>query len=162
MRRIIAPLIGFLALAGLADSVYLVLQHLGMLNSPPFMVASACEMAEGACKVADRTDVGSVFGIPAPFLGGLYFAAIVVMVVLRLHRAHWLLPRATLIFFGAGLGYSGYLLYMMAAVLEEPCPYCLAAHSINVAVFVLFALSLHFDMSSRPSLPPLRRGDEGG
>ncbi len=151
MRRILAPLIGFFGLAGLADSVYLVLQHFGVLVSPPALVASTCELGDGSCVVAARSNVGSIAGIPAPVFGSLYFAAILAMVIVRIRTGRWVLPYASLGFFAAGLAYSGYLLYLMVAVLDQPCPYCLAAHSINVAIFVLFSLSLHLDTAARAS-----------
>jgi uncharacterized membrane protein len=148
MKRLAAPLIGLMALIGLVDSVYLMLRHVGLLTTAPFEVASTCELANGACANAASSDVGSVFGIPAAVLGGLYFAAIVVIVIVRLHYGRWLFPYATLAFLGAGLGYSAYLVYLLIVVMDQPCGYCLAAHSINIVVFLIYALTLRGDIAS--------------
>ena len=149
MRRVIPSLIGVLAIAGLTDSAYLALKHLGLLGSEPFVVASACVMAKGPCETAVNSDVGGILGIPAPILGGLYFAAVVVLAIVRIHFGRWLFPYATLAFLAAGLGYSGYLVYKMVAVLDQPCPYCLAAHGINVAAFALYVVSFYTEAISR-------------
>lgn len=153
MRRIIAPLIGFLAVIGLADSAFLVLRHMGFISSEPPLIASACMISNGSCDLAAQSTAGSILGIPAPVLGGLYFAAVVVLVIVRLHIGRWLFPYATLGLMAAGLAYSGYLVYMLIAVLGQPCPYCLAAHGINISVFALFAISLHCDLSALHSAP---------
>lgn len=142
MKRIIAPLIGFLAVGGLADSAYLVLRHFGFVHGEPYLVASACEIGRGACEAASQPEFGGIMGISPPIFGGLYFAAVVLFVIVRIHIGRWLFPSATLAFLLFGVAYSGYLLYMMVAVLDQPCPYCLAAHSINVAVLVLYVASL--------------------
>lgn len=152
MKRLVALAIGFLAAAGLVDSVYLALRHLGVLGRETFVVASACELGNGACATAARSSVGAIAGIPAPVLGGLYFAAIIVMVLARIHFGRWILPYATLGFFAAGLLYSGYLIYVMVAVLSEPCPYCIAAHSINIVAFMLYIVSLHLDLTGGPTV----------
>lgn len=151
MRRVTAILIGILALAGLADSTYLLLRHVGVLAAPSLVVASSCDFAGGACAVAASSKAGSIFGIPAPVFGALYFGSVAVMVVLRLHYGRWLLPPATLAFLIAGLLYSAYMTYLLFTAIGELCGYCLAAHAINLVVFLLFVLSLRSERAQAGS-----------
>jgi uncharacterized membrane protein len=147
MRRILPILVGVLALIGILDSGYLVLDHFKNLRLEAPMVASSCESVAGACNTVAKSTQSTVLGIPNGVFGAGYFAFVLAMVILRYHTGKWPLSYILPVILTLSLAYSGYLAYTMIVSLDTLCPFCMAAHCTNAVIMGLYAASRFIDRS---------------
>ena len=140
-------LIVVLALVGMADSGYLTLLHLRIIKSEPAAAAEFCKFVDGGCETVEQTSEATVLGIPTAVLGVAYFTIVLGATMLRLRTGNW--PYVALLetLFSIGLLFSGYLVFVLLFVFNLPCPFCLAAHSANALIVVLYAISRWIDRS---------------
>ena len=145
-------LIVVLALVGMADSSYLTLVHLRIVKPEPAAAAGFCQFVGGGCETVEQSSEATVLGIPTAVLGAVYFAVVLGATMVRLRTGNW--PHVALMetFLSIGLLFSGYLVFVLLFVFNLPCPFCLAAHSANALIVVLYAVSRRVDGS-----PPIRR-----
>lgn len=142
MRIAILILIAVLSTVGIADSAYLTLMHFGVAAPRSEWMARACDFEEGSCESVQKFPEATIFGIPSALLAILFYAFVLSAVLVRVFTGSWLLPGAMLGVLIAALGYSAYLSYLLIAQMHIPCPYCLAAHSINLVILMLYGGSL--------------------
>jgi len=145
MRRILPILVGVLALIGILDSGYLILDHFSNLDSVIPMVASSCELPAGACRTVAKSTQSTVLGIPNGVFGAGYFAFVLAMVILRMHTGKWPLPRSLPVILTLSLAYSGFLAYTMIVSMDTLCPFCMAAHCTNAVMVGFYAASRFLD-----------------
>lgn len=129
---IISIVAALVALVGLADSVYLTVEHYkGEL--PP------CSLVEG-CEVVLTSVYAEIYGVPLALVGAVgYFLAFSLAILAGFgNRVMWL-------FFGVQATImaivSAYLLYIQGVVLEHFCQYCLISAGTSFALFILFVIS---------------------
>ncbi len=120
------------ALAGLADSVYLTVKHIAAEPVP-------CSIISG-CETVLTSTYAEIAGIPlAAFGAAAYFAAFALALLAAFgNRSAWL---------GFGLlsvamaGFTAWLLYLQAFVIEAFCQFCLlsALTSVTMLIIALFS-----------------------
>src|SRR5688500_16085978 len=120
------------ALLGLADSVYLTIQH--FTDEPvPCTLISGCE------KVL-TSQYAEMFGIPtAAFGAAAYFLAFSLAVLAAYgNRSMWTA-------FGALVGimtaFTIYLMYLQAFVIGAFCQFCLLSAASTLTLFIIFIIS---------------------
>lgn len=120
------------ALLGLADSVYLTIQH--FTDEPvPCTLISGCE------KVL-TSQYAEMFGIPtAAFGAAAYFLAFSLAVLAAYgNRSMWTA-------FGALVGimtaFTIYLIYLQAFVIGAFCQFCLISAASTLTLFIIFIIS---------------------
>lgn len=145
MKRAVNILAAVVALVGLIDSCYLILDHYKLINSKPTLLADVCPLQNGACAIVTESPDSTILGVPYSVLGGAYFAVLLGISLLKLHTGKWPAPRSVITFLAGGLAFSVYLVYIMYYVKGEVCPYCMTAHAANAAFIILFGLSLYED-----------------
>lgn len=146
MKRVVDILAAAVALTGFVLSLYLILDHYGLTGQQPALLSQACPLEEGACAVVTESPSNTIFGIPYPILGGLYFLALFAVSLVKLYKGKWPVPRILTVFISGGLVFSLYLTYTMFEVIREVCPYCLATHTANAAFCIFYIASLHKEL----------------
>ena len=122
----------FLALAGLADSVYLTVHHLTAEPVP-------CSLISG-CETVLTSTYAEIAGVPlAAFGAAAYFAAFSLALLAAFgNRTAWFL-------FGlaaAGMaGFTLWLLYLQAFVIGAFCQFCLISAATSLGLFIVAVLS---------------------
>ena len=149
MRRSIPVLIVVLALVGMADSGYLTLLHLHIIKSQPAGAADFCLFVGGGCEAVEQTSEATILGIPTAVLGVAYFTVLLGAAMVRLRMGNWPYVALLEVLLSIGLLFSGYLVFVLLFVFNLPCPFCLAAHSANALIVVLYAISRRVDRSHR-------------
>ena len=153
MKNVIPVMICFLAVIGFADSAYLTLVHYDILAYGLPLFKSACDYASGNCETVARLNQFSLLGIPNSLLGVAYYALIIGVALLRIHTRKWPIPLMLMGAIFVGLIFSVYLFHLLVFKIQIPCPFCIAAHAINLSIAILYALSLHMDIEIlRPAL----------
>lgn len=145
MRYTLPIVICILALAGLADSIYLSLAHFGLVDLHTSAVANVCKIGSGGCEEALTSNQAAVFGIPTALLGAIYFMLFFGAAITRTTFGTWPRPLALGAMMAAGLAFSIYLLHLLFFEMSAPCPYCVAAHGINIAALALCIVSFGQD-----------------
>jgi len=126
-----------LSLAGLAVAGYLTLEHLTA------SVTLACpDTGVINCRKVTSSEQSSLFGVPLPVLGGLFFLT---MTALCLPSA-WRLAVPAVPWIRLGLATSGvlfvlYLVYAELFILDAICLWCTVVHVLAFALFVVLALA---------------------
>lgn len=131
-----------LATAGLFDAVYLSLVEYQVVSPKTSAVERACGLESGECEAASELPEAKIFGIPSAMIAGLFYFVVLIAALFKLNKGDWPLPGFVLFMMGAALLYSIYLSYLLFTKFDSPCPYCLAAHSINAALTALYIMSL--------------------
>ena len=142
MKRILPGAIGVLALAGLVDSAYLTAVHFEVAGMG---LPEVCRIGADSCEAVLGSQQAVLAGIPTPLLGAVYFAFVLGAAFVRITAGRWFAPWLLTAILVAGLGLSGYLMHSLVVDMDSLCPFCVVAHAINTAVFVLFWVSLHED-----------------
>ena len=120
------------ALLGLADSVYLTVQHFTDEPVP-------CSLISGCEKVL-TSQYAEMFGIPtAAFGAAAYFLAFSLAVLAAYgNRSMWTI-------FGALVAvmaiFTIYLIYLQAFVIEAFCQFCLISAASTLTLFIIFIIS---------------------
>ncbi|TAM84290.1 MAG: hypothetical protein EPN47_02965 [Acidobacteria bacterium] len=140
-----------LSLAGLADSLYFTFAYYGRVRKSRWVPQVLCAREGSSCVTVVRTPYGSVFGIPNSLLGIIYYGLLLlwavawhsVAFIFRIGVASYSIAFTdALIAAGAvtvGLGF--YLIFSLRRILHIDCPFCYAAHAINLALLALMALA---------------------
>ena len=135
-----------LSLAGLADALYFTLAYYGRIRKARWVPEISCAREDSSCVTVVRTPYARVFGVPNSLLGVVYYVLLMVWIVFVPRHlsilGHILRPFDTLglLLLGASLAsvvLGFYLIYALRRVLYTHCPFCYAAHAINIILFVL-------------------------
>ena len=148
----LADLIVLLSIAGLADAFYFTFAYYGRVQRLPWIPEVLCAREGSSCVTVVKTPYARVFGVPNSLLGIFYYVFLIYWAVLgmpvgfevvfgdryRLIRIAW--PLITASALAVILGF--YLVYALRRKLYVDCPFCYAAHAINVALLVLLVLAV--------------------
>jgi uncharacterized membrane protein len=135
-----------LSLGGLADALYFTLAYYGRIRKARWVPEILCARDGSSCVTVVRTPYARVFGVPNSLLGIVYYALLIVWIVFAPRHAillgHVLTPFETLglLLLGASLSsvvLGFYLIYALRRILHTHCPFCYAAHAINIVLFAL-------------------------
>lgn len=121
------------ALAGLADSVYLTVHHLTAEPVP-------CSIISG-CESVLTSPYAEIAGIPlAAFGAAAYFAAFSLALLAAFgNRFMWTLFGVQTILMAI---FTGWLIYLQAAVIGAFCQFCLLSAATTLTLLVIFIFSV--------------------
>jgi uncharacterized membrane protein len=127
-----------LAVVGLADSVYLTVNHYTKTPVP-------CSIVEG-CETVLTSSYAELAGIPiAAFGAAAYFFAFSLAILAAYgNRAAWMLFGVQALFMAA---VSAYLIYVQAFVIGAFCQFCLVSAATSISLFLVFLASKLFARS---------------
>lgn len=137
MNKISSIQIAILALTllGIADSAYLLYEHLG---HDVICIGSGCS-------IVDASIYSEVFGIPMSVMGLVAYVVIFALswagLRLRNPAREWVYS-AIYGFALIGVLYSGYLTYLELFVIRAICTWCVVSAAIITAVFILAVVRL--------------------
>lgn len=132
---IIPVLAALVALAGLADSIYLTVEHYkGEL--PP------CSIVQG-CELVLTSPYAEVWGVPLALFGGAaYFIAFALALLAAFgNRRMWTLFGVQVTLMSL---FTLWLLYLQAVVIGAFCQFCLLSAITTFTLFILFIVSRFF------------------
>jgi uncharacterized membrane protein len=140
-----------LSLAGLADALYFTFAYYGRVHNSRWVPQVLCAREGSSCVAVVRTPYGSVFGVPNSMLGILYYALLLIWAMagqstalgFRLGMVYYSVTFSGLLIAASvvtvALGF--YLIYALRRILHIDCPFCYAAHGINLALLVLLVFA---------------------
>ena len=140
-----------LSLAGLANALYFTFAYYGRVRHSRWVPLVLCAREGSSCVTVVRTPYGSVFGVPNSLLGVLYYALLLIWAItgrsvdfgLRLGLMVYSIRFTDLLIATSAvtvaLGF--YLIYALRRILHTDCPFCYAAHAINVILLALLILA---------------------
>ncbi|MCS6874691.1 MAG: vitamin K epoxide reductase family protein [Pyrinomonadaceae bacterium] len=124
-------LISILALIGLIDSIYLTIHHYTAKPVP-------CSIVEGCEKVL-TSQYATIFDIPIAIFGAIAYALALFLAILIFYgyeRLWLLLLLQTLLM----AGFSAWLVYLQAFVIEAFCQFCLLSAATSTFIFLIASL----------------------
>jgi len=121
-----------LALIGLADALYLTIEHLTGQSV-------RCTIISG-CSAVLSSPYAVLAGIPLASIGAAAYFTVFSLAILTLFGYHWAgkIMRGMVITMFA---ISVWLIYLQAFVIREFCQYCLLSAAITVALLVVVLIS---------------------
>ena len=146
-HRFSRPLIGLFAALGVADTAYLTSIKLS---------GGAASCSSESCNAVLSSPYANILGFPLSLFGLLAYLAMMVMAILPLainaksnKKLHNQLQELTWtgLFLGATamVVFSGYLVYLLAIVIQSPCPYCIASATFATIIFILVLIGRDWD-----------------
>jgi uncharacterized membrane protein len=122
-----------LSVIGLADSVYLTIDH---FTNNATLVCQANSVVN--CAKVTTSAESTVFGIPVAVLGLVFFVAMVALTIPRSWRPEYQLLRwARLGAVAVGVLFVAYLVSSELILIHSICEYCTVVHVVTLALFVL-------------------------
>ncbi|MEO7674491.1 MAG: vitamin K epoxide reductase family protein [Pyrinomonadaceae bacterium] len=121
------------AVAGLVDAAYLTVHHMTAVPVP-------CSLIDG-CETVLTSSYAEIAGIPlAAFGAAAYFAAFSLALLAAFgNRLMWTLFGVQAFLMAL---FSGWLIYLQAAVIGAFCQFCLLSAITSLTLFALFVISL--------------------
>lgn len=140
----LAALASVFALVGLADAIYLTVHHYTAVPVP-------CSLTDG-CETVLSSSYSELFGIPvAAFGAAAYFLAFCLALLAAFgNGSMWRLFGILTVVMAL---FSGWMIYVQAAVIGAFCQYCLLSAGTSSILFILFLVSLLF--KGRPGVPAI-------
>lgn len=120
-----------LALVGLVDSLFLSYKHITI--NPLYCSSFGCD-------VVTTSAYSLIFGVPAAYLGVIYYGFLLILMVVYVFRKElrflWI-SRAVV---SVGVLLSAWFVYAQVFILGEICPYCmLSAVTTSILAIVLWS-----------------------
>ena len=140
-----------LSLAGLADAFYFTFAYYGRVRKSRWVPQVLCAREGSNCVTVVRTPYGSVFGVPNSLLGIFYYALLILWVIagqsarmtIQINLTLYIITFTDLLIAAAAvtvaLGF--YLIFALRRILHTDCPFCYAAHAINLGLLALLLLA---------------------
>ena len=122
--------VGGLAVAGFAISLYLTITKLAGST------AAFCESGSG-CDIVQASKWATFLGLPTAAWGALLYAALAVLAFTGLVATRW---TVAFVLASAAVAFSGYLTWISAFTIGTMCPWCLTVALIGVASLVTLVL----------------------
>lgn len=121
-----------IALAGLADAIFLTIKHYTGGQVP-------CSIIEG-CEQVLTSQYAEIFGIPLAVFGAIaYFAAFSLALLTAFgNRLTWTLFGVQVILMTI---FTAWLLYLQGFVIEAFCQFCLISAAVTFTLFVIYIAS---------------------
>lgn len=151
MKRILLVILLFLALAGVADAGYLLIQTVsgGVVICPSVSIG---RFNLNQCNIVLATSYAKFWGLPTALYGLVVYLAFVVLILYELNKRVYyesysiqnkqntqnkLAAIKTLsILSSAGVLISAYFVYLQFFIIEAICFYCLLSASIMTLIFI--------------------------
>jgi uncharacterized membrane protein len=140
-----------LSLAGLADALYFTFAYYGRVRKSRWVPAVLCARAGSSCVTVVQTPYGSVFGVPNSLLGIIYYALLILWAAagqsvsfgFHLGMTSYSITFSNLLIAGssATVALGFYLIFALRRILHTDCPFCYAAHVINLILLVLLIVA---------------------
>lgn len=135
-----------LAAVGLYIAAYFTLVYYDVLEANTRLMPRVCRLEKRTCQTVLGTRFARVFGVPNSLLGVAYYIVVIVLVSTGWIRAGGgvfigsigvEIGVAVLIVAWFTVLLAAFLAYSLFFIIKVPCPLCLAAHTINLALAVL-------------------------
>lgn len=125
-------LAAIVALAGLADAVYLTIHHYTGEQVP-------CSIVDG-CEQVLTSRYAEIAGIPLAIFGAAAYLAAFLLAILAAfgNRLTWTLFGVQVTFM---LLFTAWLVYLQAYVIEAFCQFCLLSAATTLTLFIVFLIS---------------------
>ncbi len=140
------------AVIGLAAASYSLYIHYHLLTQMNYV--SPCDInATFSCSDAYRSQYGSLLGVPVALFGVLWFAFVIVLVLVATRgpaAVQESLPAYLFALSTIGLAVVLYLAYAAFFVLKELCLFCLVTYAAVIALFCLTGVATSVPMTSLP------------
>lgn len=140
-----------LSLLGLADSLYFTFAYYGRIKKARWVPQILCARERSSCVTVVRTPYGNIFGVPNSLLGMFYYVLLLVWALegrstsfgFQLGSTAYSITftRLMIALSAVTVALGFYLVYALRRILRIDCPFCYAAHAINLTLLVLLALS---------------------
>jgi uncharacterized membrane protein len=143
-RKALLILLLALSVLGLIDSLYLA--EKAMTGNALF-----CDIGAGldGCNTVAQSPYSQVLGIPLAYFGVVFYALLLIAVLVARQREHTLVHKALLSVAGLGALFSVVFLYIQLALIQALCIYCIASAAI---AFICVAAAWRLDAKHSP--PP--------
>ena len=140
-----------LSLAGLADALYFTFAYYGRVRNSRWVPKVLCARESSSCVTVVRTPYGSVFGMPNSLLGIIYYVLLLLWALagqsarmtIQINLTTYVITFTDLLIAAGAvtvaLGF--YLVYALRRILHADCPFCYAAHVINIVLLALLVLA---------------------
>jgi uncharacterized membrane protein len=140
-----------LSLAGLADAFYFTVAYYGRVRKSRWVPHVLCAREGSSCVTVVRTPYGSVFGVPNSLLGAVYYGLLILWAVagqsasitVQIDMTSYIITFTGLLIAASSvtvtLGF--YLIFALRRILHTDCPFCYAAHAINLMLLVLLIVA---------------------
>lgn len=135
-----------LAAVGLYIAAYFTLVYYGVLEASTTLMPRVCRLEKRTCQTVLSTRFARVFGVPNSLLGVAYYVVVIVLVSTGWIRAAGgvfigdvgiEIGVAVLIVAWFTVLLATFLAFSLFFIIKIPCPLCLAAHTINLALALL-------------------------
>jgi uncharacterized membrane protein len=135
-RTLVYALVALVSLIGLADAIYLTIEHLSGRSV-------RCTIVSGCSEVLSSS-YASVGGLPLAMIGATAYFTVFSLAVLAAYSYKWAAKLLALI---VGLMFitTLWLLYLQAFVIKHFCQFCLLSALVTFMLTVLIVLSLRRD-----------------
>lgn len=140
-----------LSFAGLADALYFTFAYYRHVKKARLVPQVLCAREGSSCVTVVRTPYGSVFGVPNSLLGIVYYVLLLIWATTGQSTSFGFQVGMTayaITFTDLMIAVSAvavvlgfYLVYALLRILRVDCPFCYAAHAINLTLLVLLMLS---------------------
>jgi uncharacterized membrane protein len=132
-RTLLYALTALVSLVGLADAIYLTIEHLSGRSV-------RCTIVSGCSEVLS-SEYASVRGIPLAMIGAAAYFTVFSLAVLAAYSYRWAAKSLTVI---VGLMFitTLWLLYLQALVIKHFCQFCLLSALVTFILTVLIVISL--------------------
>jgi len=103
-------------------------------------------LGSGDCAAVNESAYSEIFGIPVALVGvGGYLAILAVLLLEKYGKNGFFKENGPLLVFGLGVGGFGftlYLVYVEAFILEAWCPFCVASQITMTILFIITIIRL--------------------
>lgn len=149
---LLAYLVILLSIAGLADALYFTFAYYGRVRKFRWVPEVLCAREGSSCVTVVKTPYARVFGVPNSLLGILYYVLLIGWAGAgmpvgyqfaaggKIRVVHVGTPLIAASALTVILGF--YLVYALRRKLYVDCPFCYAAHAINLSLFALLILAV--------------------
>ncbi len=132
-QTLVAKVAAILGILGLADAVYLTINHYANLSAFCYITSR--------CDLVLTSSYAVVLGVPVALLGAVYYATVIGLsawFILRPNDTawrylHWLV--------GLAFAFSLYLVYLQFFVIGSFCVYCMLSAILTAVMFILVNLA---------------------
>ena len=140
-----------LSILGLADALYFTFAYYGRVRKSRWVPQVLCAREDSSCVTVVRTPCGSIFGVPNSLLGILYYGLLLLWGVagqsarltIHINTTSFIITFTDLLIAAGAvtvaLGF--YLIFALRRILYTDCPFCYAAHAINLLVLALLIIA---------------------
>lgn len=130
IRVLVAVVLSFfLAFAGIADALYLTIEHYQHQ-------ISYCPIFGSGCENVLLSQYSLIMGVPISALGVLYYLSVMVLMAFYLYRKTKVVLRLFVYLATIGALFSVYLFYVQWFLVESFCFYCMLSAIFSASLFL--------------------------